>query len=80
MEGWNPNIFLAQSVLVAESQWALFVSKHNLAFLNSDHETLLFTKIFKASEIAKRNFYYAHTKCAAISTDALAPRIFQILS
>ncbi len=62
----------SQSVIEAESRWALFVSKHNLAFLNSDHATQLFTKIFKDSEIAKK-FSCARTKCAAIVTDALAP-------
>ncbi len=62
----------SQSVIEAESRWALFVSKHNLAFLNSDHATQLFTTIFKDSEIAKK-FSCARTKCAAIITDALAP-------
>ena len=63
---------MAQSVIETESRWALFVSKHNLAFLNSDHATQLFTKIFKDSEIAKK-FSCACTKCAAIVTDALSP-------
>ncbi len=53
----------SQSVIEAESRWALFVSKHNLAFLNSDHATQLFTKIFKDSEIAKK-FSCARTKCS----------------
>ena len=65
-------LYVAYSVIEAEARWALFVSKRNFAFLNSDHATKLFTKIFKDSEIAKK-FTCAHTKCAAIATDALAP-------
>ena len=63
---------VTQSVIEAETRWALFVAKHNLAFLNSDHATKLFAKMFKDSEIA-RKFSCARTKCAAITTDALAP-------
>lgn len=63
---------ISQGVIEAETRWALFIAKHNLAFLNSDHATKLFSRIFKDSEIAKK-FSCARTKCAAIATEALAP-------
>ena len=59
-------------VIEAETRWALFVARHNLAFLNSDHATKLFYKIFSDSETAKK-FSCARTKCAAIIKEALAP-------
>ena len=63
---------VAQSTIEAETRWSLFVAKHNLAFLNSDHASKLFAKMFKDSQIAKK-FSCARTKCAAITTEALAP-------
>ena len=59
-------------VIEAETRWALFVARHNLAFLNSDHATKLFNKIFSDSETAKK-FSCARTKCTAIIKEALAP-------
>ena len=59
-------------VIEAETRWALFIARHNLAFLNSDHATKLFNKIFSDSETAKK-FSCARTKCTAIIEEALAP-------
>ena len=67
---FRPNI--ARDTIEAESRWALFVAKHNLAFLNSDHATKLFAKIFKDSEVATK-FSCTRTKCTAIVNEALAP-------
>ena len=50
----------------------MFVSKHNLAFLTSDHATKLFPKMFPDSEIAKQ-FACARTKTTAIVKEALSP-------
>ena len=55
----------------AETRWALFVTKHNLAFFTSDHATKLLNQIFKESETA-RKFSCARTKCTAIIKEALA--------
>ena len=60
------------SVIEAETRWALFVAKHNLAFLTSDHATKLFATMFKDSETAK-NFACGRTKCTAIVKEALGP-------
>lgn len=56
----------------AEARWSLFVAKHNLAFLTSDHATKLFPKMFPDSSIAKR-FACGRTKTTAIIKEALAP-------
>ncbi len=61
-----------KTVIEAEAQWALFVAKHNLAFLTSDHATKLFKQMFPDSEIAKK-FACGRTKCTAILKEALAP-------
>ena len=63
---------ISDRVTEAETRWALFVAKHNLAFLTSDHATKLFNQIFKESETA-RKFSCARTKCTAIIKEALAP-------
>ena len=49
----------------------MFVSKHNLAFLTSDHATKLFPKMFPDSEIAKQ-FACGRTKTTAILKEALS--------
>ncbi len=67
--------FRAQSspkVIEAEAHSALFVAKHNLSFLSSEHAAKLFGKMFSDSEIAK-SFSCGCTKCAALVTNALAP-------
>ena len=56
---------VSQSLIEAEIRWATFVSKHNIAFLASDHATKLFTKMFPDSEIAKQ-FACGRTKTTAI--------------
>ena len=48
-------------VIEAETLWASFVVKHNLAFNASDHATKLFPKMFPNSEVAKK-FACGHTK------------------
>ncbi len=41
---------VAQNVIQAETQWSMFVAKHNLAFLNSEHTSKLFAQMFPDSE------------------------------
>ena len=62
----------SSSSVEAEARWAMFVAKHNLAFLSSDHATKLFPKMFPDSEIAKQ-FACRRTKSTAIVKTALAP-------
>ena len=62
----------SSSSVEAEARWAMFVAKHNLAFLGSDHATKLFPKMFPDSEIAKQ-FACSRTKSTAIVKTALAP-------
>ena len=50
----------------------MFVAKHNLAFLLSDHTTKLFKMMFPDLEIVKK-FAYARTKMMAIVKVSLAP-------
>ena len=59
------------SVIEAETRSAMFVSKHNLAFLASDHATKLFPKMFPDSKIAK-SFACGRTKTTAIVKEALS--------
>ena len=40
---------VAQRVIEAETHWSLFIAKHNIAFLNSDHASKLFAKMFNDS-------------------------------
>ena len=54
----------------------MFVSKHNIAFLTSDHATKLFAKMFPDSEVARR-FACGWTKTTAIIKEALAPHFLQ---
>ena len=65
---------LPQNVIEAETRWAMFVSKHNNAFLTSDHATKLFAKMFPDSEVAR--FACGRTKTTAIK-EALAPHFLQ---
>ena len=53
------------SSIEVEARWTMFVAKHNLAFLTSDHATKLFPKMFPDSEIAKQ-FSCSRTKSTAI--------------
>ena len=52
-------------MIVAETLWSQFVSKHNLSIQTSDHAMKLFPRMFPDSEFAKK-FSYGHTKMAAI--------------
>lgn len=61
-----------QSSQKAETRWATFTAKHNIAFLASDHATKLFHKMFPDSETA-RKFSCGRTKTTAIVKEALAP-------
>ncbi len=56
----------------AESLWAMFIAKHNLAFLSSDHANKLFREMFPDSEIAKK-FACGRTKATAIIKEAISP-------
>jgi len=58
-------------VTEAEAQWALFVAKHNLAFLSSNYASQLFKIKFKDSDTAKK-FSCARTNGAAFIKEALA--------
>ena len=49
----------------------MFVAKHNLAFLNSEHASKLFAQMFPDLEIA-RKFACGRTKTTAIVKEALA--------
>ena len=62
----------AKGVIEAETRWSMFVVKHNLAFLSSDHASKLFAQMFPDSDIA-RKFGCARTKCTAIVKEALHP-------
>lgn len=63
---------MSNGVVEAETRWATFIAKHNIAFLASDHATKLFRKMFPDSEIAKK-FTCGQTKTTAIVKEALAP-------
>jgi hypothetical protein len=67
---------VAQSVTESEARWALFVAKHNLAFLTSDHATKLFHKMFPDSDIAKQ-FACGRTKTTAVVKEALSPHYLE---
>lgn len=63
---------ISSSTINAESLWAMFTAKHNLAFLSSDHANKLFREMFPDSEIAKK-FACGRTKATAIVKEALSP-------
>ena len=44
---------VAQNVIEAETRWSMYVAKHNLALLNSEHDSKLFAQMFPDSEIAR---------------------------
>ena len=58
----------------SEALWAMFVAKHNLPFLASDHANKLFPKMFPDSELAKQ-VSCGCTKTTAIVREALAPHL-----
>ena len=60
----------------AEARWSLFIAKHNLAFMASDHANRLFPKMFPDSTIAKK-FACGRTKTTAIVKAALSPHFTQ---
>ena len=43
-----------QNTIKAETMWSMFVAKHNLAFLTTDHATKMFKTMFADSEIARK--------------------------
>lgn len=57
-------------------RWSVFVAKHNLAFLTSDHATKLFSLMFPDSQIA-RKFSCGRTKTTAIIKEVLAPHFLE---
>ena len=44
---------ISDSTIRAEAMWFMFVAKHNLAFLTSDHANRMFREMFPDSTIAK---------------------------
>ena len=56
----------------AETRWSIFVAKHGLSFLVSDHATKLFPVMFPDSKIAQ-SFACGRTKTTAIVKEVLAP-------
>uniref|UniRef100_A0A1X7VIF7 DUF4371 domain-containing protein n=1 Tax=Amphimedon queenslandica TaxID=400682 RepID=A0A1X7VIF7_AMPQE len=62
----------AAAAIKAEAVWSMFVAKHNLTLLTSDHANKLFPKMFPDSEIAKQ-FSCGRTKPTAVVKQALAP-------
>ena len=65
-----------QQTISAEVRWALFVAKHNLAFLTSDNVSKMFSKMFPDSKIVS-NFGCGRTKTTAIVKEALAPHYLE---
>ena len=63
---------VAKNVIEADTRYSMFVAKHNLAFLSSEHASKLFSQMFPDSEIAQK-FGCGPTKCTAIVTEALSP-------
>ena len=55
----------------AEARWSVFIAKHNLAFLTSDHDTTPFPKNFPDTTIAKM-VACGRTKTTTIAKEALA--------
>ena len=45
---------VSESAIKAEALWAMFVTKHNIPFVASDHANKLFPKMFPDSELAKQ--------------------------
>lgn len=70
------NQYAPENVIEAETRWSVFVAKHNLAFLTSDHATKLFSLMFPDSQIA-RKFSCGRTKTTAIIKEVLAPHFLE---
>jgi hypothetical protein len=66
----------SQIAIEAETRWSIFVAKHNIAFLASDHATKLFSRMFPDSEIAKK-FRCCRTKTTAIIKEAISPHFLR---
>ena len=64
---------VSAGAMKSEALWAMFVAKHNLPFLTSDHANKLFPKMFPDSELAKQ-FSCGRTKTTAIVKEGLAPQ------
>ena len=64
---------VSESAIKAEALWAMFVTKHNIPFVASDHANKLFPKMFPDSELAKQ-LSCGRTKTTAIVTQTLAPQ------
>ena len=60
----------------AETRWAAFVAKHNVAFLASDHANKLYPKMFPDSDFAKK-FACGRTKTTTIVKEALSPHFLE---
>ena len=69
----------SQEGIEAETRWALFLAKDNVAFLASDHASKLFKKMFPDSKIAK-NVGCARTKATTIVKESLAPQYIENLA
>ena len=67
---------VSEGVITSEALWAMFVAKHNLPFLTSDHANKLFSKMFPDSDLAKQ-FSRGRTKTTAIVKQALAPHYLE---
>ena len=70
MSMFKPKV--SAGTMKSEALWAMFVAKHNLPFLASDHANKLFPKMFPDSELAKQ-FSCGRTKTTAIVKEGLAP-------
>ena len=73
---FSASLHSMQQTISAEARWALFVAKHNLAFLTSEHASKMFSKMFPDSKIAS-NFGCGRTKATAIVKEALAPHYLE---
>ena len=62
----------SNKTIEAETQRAIFVAKHNIAFLACDHATKLFCRMFPDSETA-RKFSCGQTKATSLVKGDLAP-------
>ena len=63
----------------AVTRWAQFLTKHNVAYLASDHTSKFFKKIYPDSKIAK-NFGCARTKATTTVKEGLASHYIKNLA
>ena len=70
---FNPKV--SESAIKTEALWAMFIAKHNIPFVASDHANKLFPKMFPDTELAKQ-LSCGLTKTTAIVTQTLAPHFF----